>query len=171
VGATRCQLERRERRPLERHGRTDRRLATPPARKTPAPLVRRRGRDTNAPIRTRLRDQLKQFAREAERIIEQGGGSPRGASASTAPPLRACGNTEAGNGLLIGDIITRRVTCRNARRVARAVPADCGNQGTCQVRGFSCITARALEELRFARCSKPGEGEELFKVIRFDFGS
>ena len=96
---------------------------------------------------------------------------PTGASASTAPPLRACGNTEAGNGLLIGDIITRRVTCRNARRVARAVPADCGNQGTCQVRGFSCITARALEELRFARCSKPGDGDELFKVIRFDFGS
>jgi hypothetical protein len=94
---------------------------------------------------------------------------PTGASA--APPLRACGNTEAGNGLLIGDIITRRVTCPNARKVARAVPAACGNQGTCQVRGFSCITANALEELRFARCSKPGNGKELFKVIRFDFGS
>jgi hypothetical protein len=55
--------------------------------------------------------------------------------------------------------------------VARAVPAACGNQGTCQVRGFSCITANALEELRFARCSKPGNGNELSKVIRFDFGS
>jgi hypothetical protein len=92
-------------------------------------------------------------------------------AASAAPPLRACGNTETGNGLLIGDIITRRVTCPNGRKVARAVPAACGNQGTCQVRGFSCITARALEELRFARCSKPGDGDELFKVIRFDFGS
>jgi hypothetical protein len=97
---------------------------------------------------------------------------PTGASAaSAAAPLRACGNTEAGNGLLIGDIITRRVTCPNARRVARAVPAACGNQGTCQIRGFSCITANALEELRFARCSKSGNGNELFKVIRFDFGS
>jgi hypothetical protein len=94
---------------------------------------------------------------------------PSGASA--APTLRACGNTEAENGLLVGDVISRRVTCPNARRVARAVPAACGSEGTCQVRGFSCITARALEELRFARCSKPGEGRELFKVIRFDFGS
>jgi hypothetical protein len=91
-------------------------------------------------------------------------------AASGAAPLRACGNTQAG-GVLIGDIITRRVTCANARRVARAVPSDCGNQGTCTVRGFSCITARALEELRFARCSKPGNGNELFKLIRFDFGS
>jgi hypothetical protein len=73
--------------------------------------------------------------------------------------------------VLIGDVISRRVTCPNARRVARAVPAACGNEGTCTVRGFSCITARALEELRFARCSKPGNGNELFKVIRFDFGS
>jgi hypothetical protein len=55
--------------------------------------------------------------------------------------------------------------------VARAVPAACGNEGTCQVQGFSCITAQALEELRFARCSKPRGGSELFKVIRFDFGS
>ena len=92
-------------------------------------------------------------------------------SASAGPPLRACGNLDAANGLLIGDIITRRVTCRNARKVARATPGACGNQGTCQVRGFSCITARALDELRFARCSKPGNGDELFKVIRFDFGS
>jgi len=97
---------------------------------------------------------------------------PAGASAaSAAPPLRACGNATTGNGLLIGDIITRRVTCPNARKVARAVPAACGNQGTCQVRGFSCITAQALEELRFARCSKPHGNDELFKVIRFDFGS
>ena len=96
---------------------------------------------------------------------------PAAASAqSSAPTLRACGNTESG-GVLIGDVISRRVTCPNARRVARAVPAACGNEGTCTVRGFSCITAQALEELRFARCSKPGNGNDLFKVIRFDFGS
>jgi hypothetical protein len=95
--------------------------------------------------------------------------APTGASA--APPLRGCGNIDAANGLLIGDIITRRVTCADARKVARAVPGACGNEGTCQVRGFSCITARALEELRFARCSKPRGNNELFKLIRFDFGS
>jgi hypothetical protein len=92
------------------------------------------------------------------------------ATASAAPTLRACGNLTAG-GVLVGDITTKRVTCDNARPVARAVPAACGNEGTCRVRGFSCITAQALEELRFARCSKASGGQELFKVIRFDFGS
>jgi hypothetical protein len=92
------------------------------------------------------------------------------AAAPAAPKLRACGNTQS-SGVLIGDITTKRVPCDNARRVARAVPEDCGNEGTCTVRGFSCITAQALEELRFARCSKPRNGKELFKVIRFDFGS
>ena len=91
-------------------------------------------------------------------------------SASAAPKLRACGNLTA-DGVLVGDITTKRVTCPNARRVAREAPAACGEQGTCTVRGFSCITAQALEELRFARCSKASGGQELFKVIRFDFGS
>ena len=95
---------------------------------------------------------------------------PGAASASAAPKLRSCGNLETG-GVLVGDITTKRVACPDARKVARAVPAACGNEGTCTVRGFSCITAQALEELRFARCSKVGNGDELFKVIRFDFGS
>jgi hypothetical protein len=94
---------------------------------------------------------------------------------SSAPaartPLRACGDTTAAGGVLIDDISSRRVTCKEARRVARMTPRRCGNQGTCTVRGFSCITARALEELRFARCSKAGHGNELYRVIRFDFGS
>jgi hypothetical protein len=92
-------------------------------------------------------------------------------AASATPTLRTCGNLETGNGVLVGDITTKRVRCPDARTVARAVPAACGNEGTCQVRGFSCITAQALEELRFARCSKPRGNSELFKVIRFDFGS
>jgi hypothetical protein len=92
------------------------------------------------------------------------------ASASAAPKLRACGNLET-SGVLVGDITTKRVRCGAARDVARIVPGRCGNEGTCQVSGFSCITAQALEELRFARCSKASGGSELFKVIRFDFGS
>jgi hypothetical protein len=93
------------------------------------------------------------------------------AAADAAPKLRACGNLEAAGGLLVGDITTKRMTCSTARDVARAVPGECGDEGTCQVRGFSCITARALEELRFARCSKSRGNSELFRVIRFDFGS
>ena len=91
-------------------------------------------------------------------------------TATAAPKLRSCGNLTAG-GVLVGDITTKRVRCPDARPVARAVPSACGNEGTCTVRGFSCITAQALEELRFARCSKPRGNSELFKVIRFDFGS
>jgi hypothetical protein len=91
-------------------------------------------------------------------------------TATAAAKLRSCGNLTAG-GVLVGDITTKRVRCPDARPVARAVPAACGNEGTCTVRGFSCITAQALEELRFARCSKPRGNSELFKVIRFDFGS
>jgi hypothetical protein len=30
---------------------------------------------------------------------------------------------------------------------------------------------RAAPELRFARCTKPGNGDELFETIRFGFGS
>jgi hypothetical protein len=93
------------------------------------------------------------------------------AGASAAPKLRACGNLETSGGLLVGDVTTKRVPCAAARSIARMTPAACGDQGTCQVRGFSCITARALEELRFARCSKARAGSELFRVIRFEFGS
>jgi hypothetical protein len=96
---------------------------------------------------------------------------PATASAQGAT-LRSCGNTES-DGVLIGDITTKRVKCGTARRVARLTVEACGNEGasSCRVRGFSCLVARAAPELRFARCSKPQSGEELFRVIRFDYGS
>jgi hypothetical protein len=101
------------------------------------------------------------------------------AAAAAAPtaaharaPIHSCGNATASGGLLIGDISARRVTCRTARRVARAVPKACGaDTGSCTVRGFTCFVAEATEELRFARCSKPHGNDELHRVIRFDFGS
>jgi hypothetical protein len=94
------------------------------------------------------------------------------AASAQAPTLRSCGNTESG-GILIGDITTKRVQCGTARRVARRAVDACGNEGaaSCRVRGFSCLVARAAPELRFARCSKPRGNDELFRVIRFDYGS
>jgi hypothetical protein len=93
-------------------------------------------------------------------------------TAHARAPVHSCGNATAGGGLLIDDISARRVTCTTARRVARAVPKACGlDTGSCTVRGFSCLVARATEELRFARCSKPHGTDELHRVIRFDFGS
>lgn len=96
---------------------------------------------------------------------------PATADAARRPDMKSCGDTTAGNGLLIGDVTARRVSCKKARRIARAVPATCGTAGNCTVRGYGCFTARAAEELRFARCSKAGENDELFRTIRFDFGS
>jgi hypothetical protein len=93
--------------------------------------------------------------------------------ASAAPKLRVCGNFTAGNGLLVGDITTKRVRCPAAREVARAVPERCGTDGgeSCVVRGFACLTARAAPELRFARCSKSRGDSQLYKTIWFEFGS
>ena len=94
------------------------------------------------------------------------------AAAHARAPIHSCGNATAAGGLLIGDISARRVTCRTARRVARAVPKACGTDtSSCTVRRFTCFVARATEELRFARCSQPHGNDELHRVIRFDFGS
>ena len=99
------------------------------------------------------------------------------AQAQDREPMKSCGDLEAGNGLLVGDVLARRVSCATARKVARRMPGKCdpgGSKanGSCSVRGFSCLFARAAPELRFARCSKPGgDNDELFKTIRFDYGS
>src|SRR4051794_33917542 len=95
---------------------------------------------------------------------------PTGADARA--PLSSCGNAKAKGGLLIDDIITRRVSCWTARRVARRVPKACGlNTNHCTVRGFNCLSALVGEELRFVRCNKPHGNDELHRMIRFDFGS
>ena len=94
-----------------------------------------------------------------------------GAVVAAPAPIASCGNTTTDGGVLIGDVTARRTRCDVAKRIARAAVAQCGDDGSCNVRGFTCLTARATEELRFARCSKAGKGEELFKVVRFDFGS
>lgn len=94
-----------------------------------------------------------------------------GAAAAAPAPIASCGNTTTDGGVLIGDVTARRARCDVAKRIARAAIEQCGDDGSCSVRGFACLTARAAEELRFARCSKAGRGQELFKVVRFDFGS
>ncbi len=76
------------------------------------------------------------------------------------------------NGLLFAYLTARRVTCNNVRRVARRVPRKCGLEtSSCVVRNFSCFAGRVAPELRSVRCSKPGHNDELFKTIRFEFGS
>jgi hypothetical protein len=94
---------------------------------------------------------------------------PGSASADRAP-ITACGNATAA-GVLIDDISARRVSCKVARRIARLTPARCDATGTCTVRGYTCFAAKATEELRLARCSKAHGNSELYRTVRFDYGS
>src|SRR3954447_17138602 len=94
------------------------------------------------------------------------------AVAHARAPLHSCGNTTAKHGLLIDDIITRRVSCHAARRIARKAPRKCGlNPSSCTVEGFSCRSALAGDELRFVRCNRPHGDNPFHRVIVFEFGS
>jgi hypothetical protein len=95
---------------------------------------------------------------------------PGSASAARAP-ITPCGNAKTADGVLIGDISARRVSCKTARRIARLTPSRCDADGTCTVRGYTCFAARATDELRLARCSKAHGNEELYRTVRFDYGS
>lgn len=95
---------------------------------------------------------------------------PTSAGAARAP-IHSCGNATTGNGVLIADISARRASCKTARRIARLTPARCDATGTCAVRGYTCFAAKATEELRLARCSKAHGDDELYRTVRFDYGS
>jgi len=94
-----------------------------------------------------------------------------GSAGAAHAPITPCGNAKTQDGVLIGDISARRVSCKVARRIARATPARCEATGTCTVRGYTCFAARATDELRLARCSKAHNGDELYRTVRFDYGS
>lgn len=92
------------------------------------------------------------------------------AAGAATPTLRLCGNLESG-GVLIGDVTTKRVGCTAARQIARDAVKACGTTSFCKVRSYSCLVGRAAAELSFARCSHARGGDELYNVVRFDFGS
>jgi hypothetical protein len=97
---------------------------------------------------------------------------PSPAQAIDRPPMKSCGDFIAAGGLHFDDVLARRVTCRRARRIARLTPGECGlSDSSCRVGRFRCVVAQAFPELRLARCNRFGEGDPLFKTIRFEFGS
>jgi hypothetical protein len=97
---------------------------------------------------------------------------PSPAQAIDRPPMKSCGDFIAANGLHFDDVLARRVTCRRARRVARRAVEKCGGaDSSCRALRFRCVVGQAFPELRLARCSKFGEGDPLFKTVRFEFGS
>jgi hypothetical protein len=85
-------------------------------------------------------------------------------------PIAACGNATAQGGVLISDISARRASCKTARRIARLTTSRC-EDGTCTVRGYTCFAAKATEELTLARCTKARNDDELYRTVRFDYGS
>ena len=97
---------------------------------------------------------------------------PSPAQAIDRPPMKSCGDFVAANGLHFDDVLARRVTCRRARQVARRAVDKCGGEDSfCRAKRFRCVVGQVAPELRLARCSKFGEGDPLFKTIRFEFGS
>jgi hypothetical protein len=97
---------------------------------------------------------------------------PSPAQAVDRPPMRSCGDFIAANGLHFDDVLARRVTCRRARQVARRAVEKCGgDDSVCRALRFRCVVGQVAPELRLARCSKFGEGDPLFKTVRFEFGS
>lgn len=90
------------------------------------------------------------------------GGSP------ARTPIRDCGDITAA----AGAITAQGVPCRQARFVARFVPASktCRPypaSGTCTTRGFTCLIGQAGKELFLAQCQD--QRQEGF--IRFEYGS
>jgi hypothetical protein len=94
---------------------------------------------------------------------------PTSTAGAERAPIASCGNATA-DGILISDISARRVSCKTARRIARLTPSRC-ETGTCTVRGYTCFAAAATDELTLARCSKARANDELYRTVRFDYGS
>ena len=100
---------------------------------------------------------------------------PAGAGASTpAPraPIKDCGDIstlDRGSSFALGAVTAQNTTCQNARAIARAVAksAGCKRQGSCRRRNYTCLLAKAGEELTLVRCE--GKGQTAF--VRFEFGS
>ena len=87
--------------------------------------------------------------------------------------MKSCGDFTAAGGLLFADVTARRVTCRQSppRRAHGTGQVRAGAPRRASCAASPAFVAQAGPELRFVRCSKPGEGDELFKTIRFEFGS
>jgi len=72
-----------------------------------------------------------------------------GANPATAAPIRECGDMPS---QLAGNITTRVVTCREARKVVKAWVG----RGTVRVRGLNCRYRDLAHELGDIRCSGSG---------------
>jgi len=93
---------------------------------------------------------------------------PTAAPAAARAPIRDCGDTPAAGPYAI-TAQGRGLTCATARALARAVPPkrSCATNGSCTVRGFICLVAKAGKELYLVHCEAAGQT----RFVRFEYGS
>jgi hypothetical protein len=93
------------------------------------------------------------------------------APAAARTPIRDCGDLgDSANGSPYAITAQGRgLPCRTARGVASGVGAkrSCRTSGSCVVRGFTCLVARAGKELYLVHC----EASNQTRFVRFEFGS
>jgi hypothetical protein len=91
--------------------------------------------------------------------------------AAARPPIKDCGDvaTIDRDHFFNGAITAQGGTCKNARGVARTVArsAGCKRKGSCRVRSYTCLLAKAGDELTLVHC----ENARQTAFIRFEFGS
>jgi len=98
--------------------------------------------------------------------------APAAASqAATRPPIKDCGDvaTLDEGGFFIGAVTAQGGSCRNARAIASRVARSpgCKSKGSCRVRTYTCLPAKAGKELTLVRC----ENQRQTSFVRFEFGS
>jgi hypothetical protein len=93
------------------------------------------------------------------------------AQAATRPPIKDCGDvaTLDADNFFNGAITAQGGTCKNARAIASTVgrSAGCKRKGSCRVRTYTCLLAKAGKELTLVRC----ENSRQTSFVRFEFGA
>lgn len=93
------------------------------------------------------------------------------AQAATRAPIKDCGDvaTIDRDNFFIGAITAQGGACKSARSLASTVAksAGCKRQGSCRRRSYTCLLAKAGEELTLVHC----ESANQTKFVRFEFGS
>jgi hypothetical protein len=98
-------------------------------------------------------------------------GPATAAQAATRPPIKDCGDVSTldQGGFFLGAVTAHGGACTNARAVASRVArtTSCKTKGTCHVRTYACLLAKAGKELTLVHC----ENARQTAFVRFEFGS
>ncbi len=104
-------------------------------------------------------------------VVTASGAPAATASAAARPPIKDCGDvlTLDQDSFFLGAVTAQGASCKSARLVARRVAASlrCQTRGSCRVRKYTCLLAKAGKELTLVRCDKRRQTA----FIRFEFGS